>query len=240
MATAKKAEVEEAKDAPEASAAPVSLMHRILAVMDELGKIEKTGKMTFGQSYNFTEYGVVVASLRPLFIKHGVVFLPEITGTNFRGEGKSTYVSCAMRFTLYNADDPSDMLEAAWAGEAGDTGDKSVSKAGTSGTKYWLMKMFLVSDKDDPDGEDPTPRPETRRQETPPYKGNGAAPVAQQSVKASAPTVLDLIRNNLSRMGREKELDSLPPMSDDQAAKLLAQVRAEHEVFRAQAAKAAP
>jgi hypothetical protein len=146
------------------SDAKKNLYQRILAVMDEVGTIEKTGTNTT-QNYKFIEQGVVVASLRPLLVKHGIVILPETNSntldryttekTDKYGTKQTTTVhaNISSKYHLINADDPNDSKTVDWAGEALDYSDKATNKAMTASNKTFLMKLFNISDKEDPDQE---------------------------------------------------------------------------------------
>jgi hypothetical protein len=58
------------------------------------------------------------------------------------------------QYTIINADYPDERIVCDWdAGEALDTSDKATNKAVTASQKYFLMKLFNISDKDDPDSE---------------------------------------------------------------------------------------
>lgn len=141
-----------------------NLYQRIIAIMDEVGAIEKTGRNT-QQNYAFIEQAMVVASLRPLLVKHGVVIIPNATKTTTeRFEtlkedkyGKKTTVSVHVqvetKYRVINADNPEEFFESEWAGEALDYSDKATNKAHTASQKTYLMKLFNISDKEDPDKE---------------------------------------------------------------------------------------
>jgi hypothetical protein len=142
---------------PGESARALNLYQKLAKVMADVGSVEKTGHNAF-HKYAFIEQGVLMAKLRPLLAEAGIVILPEITSVQYRKEG--TVAQCAMAFTLVNADNPEERIgPLAWAAEGEDKGDKAVNKAGTSGHKYFLLKLFLVSDKDDPDAETTTEAP---------------------------------------------------------------------------------
>lgn len=165
----KAAEKNEQGDDEVAADTTRNLYQRINAVMDEVGKLAKTGKNTT-QNYTFIEQAVLMAKLRPLFVKHGVVLLPAIVSTNYRQPDGARMVTacCSMSFTLINADNPSERESCPWFSEGADMGDKAVNKAGTSGEKYFLMKLLMLSDKDDPDAESPGhDEPANNRQQAP-------------------------------------------------------------------------
>jgi hypothetical protein len=142
-----------------------NLYQRLLAITEEIGKINKTGRNTM-QGYAFIEQAQVVAEVRVQLAKHGVMIIPEtvsrelerhdVTRTNGKA-GVDVHARVASRYTLVNADDPQDRMTCEWdAGEAIDSGDKATNKATTASHKYFLMKLFNISDKDDPDADSPS------------------------------------------------------------------------------------
>lgn len=133
-----------------------NLYQRLLDITSEVGKIDKTGKNS-QQGYAFIEQARVVAELRPQLAKHGVMILPETVNrtvtqvTNSKGT-VFTQVLVYSRYTLVNADNPEERMALDWdAGEALDMSDKATNKATTASQKTFLMKLFNISDQDDPD-----------------------------------------------------------------------------------------
>lgn len=137
-----------------------NLYQKLLGITEEVGKIDKTGKNTM-QNYAFTEYSQVVAEIRVPLAKYGVMIIPEtVSRTTERfpnAKGTITvHANVAMRFTLINADNPDERIVCEWdAGESLDTSDKATNKAITASHKSFLMKLFNISDKDDPDAHSP-------------------------------------------------------------------------------------
>lgn len=141
-----------------------NLYQRLLAITDEVGKIDKTGKNQ-QQGYAFIEHARVVAEIRAAMVKHGVMIMPEIITRRIdrfdvvRGSGKAgvdVHVNIKSRYTVINADDPMERFTCEWdGGEALDSSDKATNKAGTASHKYFLMKLFNISDQDDPDATSP-------------------------------------------------------------------------------------
>lgn len=137
-----------------------NLYQRLLAITEEIGSIEKTGRNA-QQGYAFIEQSRVVAELRPLLHKHGVMIVPETVSRTIerydvtRGNGKpgvDVHASVVSRYHVINADDPEDRIVCEWdAGEAIDSSDKATNKAVTASDKTFLMKLFNISDQDDPD-----------------------------------------------------------------------------------------
>src|SRR6266487_6582545 len=137
-----------------------NLYQKLLAITEEIGKIAKTGRNTI-QGYSFIEQAQVVAEVRVQLAKHGVMIIPETTDrrmTTFTNAKGTTMIhaNVASRYTLVNVDNPEDRMLCEWdAGEALDTSDKATNKATTASQKYFLMKLFNISDKDDPDADSP-------------------------------------------------------------------------------------
>jgi hypothetical protein len=139
-----------------------NLYQRLLEITLEIGKIEKTGRNQ-QQGYAFIEQSQVVAELRPLLHKYGVMIMPETLSRTVerfdvtRGNGKpgvDVHAHVISQYTIVNADKPDDYMICRWdAGEALDTSDKASNKAVTASNKSFLMKLFNISDKDDPDQE---------------------------------------------------------------------------------------
>jgi hypothetical protein len=138
-----------------------NLYQKLLAITEEIGKIEKTGKNT-QQGYAFIEQAMVASTLRPLLHKYGVMIMPEtVSRTVERYQtAKGTdavHANVVSRYTVINADDPNEKMVCEWdAGEAVDYSDKATNKATTASNKTFLMKLFNISDKDDADADSPT------------------------------------------------------------------------------------
>ncbi len=142
------------------SDAKLNLYQKLLKITEEVGKIEKTGKNQM-QGYSFIEQAQVVAELRPQLAKWGVFIIPETVSRNIeRFENKkgtiTVHANVTSRYTVVNVDNPEDRFTSEWdAGEAMDTSDKATNKATTASHKYFLMKLFNISDKEDADAESP-------------------------------------------------------------------------------------
>lgn len=134
-----------------------TLAARIAAISKDLGAIQKGG-YNREQHYDFIEYAAVSGKIRELLDKHGVAIIPSVSSYE-RDDVKSKngatgyHYTLQMHFTAINADDPTDKLEADWMGESTDWGDKGINKAETSGTKYFYMRLFNISEKGDADND---------------------------------------------------------------------------------------
>jgi len=146
---------------------PMSLAAKLAAIGKEVGAVDKSGRNT-QQNYSYIEYGVVAGRIRELFDKYHVIIIPNVESvqtdevTNKYG-GKGYHYVLSMTFTLLNGDDPEEREVASWAGEATDFGDKGINKAETAGTKYFLMRLFNISEKGEEDADKHTPEMVTER-----------------------------------------------------------------------------
>lgn len=131
----------------------MSLASKLAAIGKEIGAVDKSGKNA-QQHYDYIEYGVVAGKIRELFDKYHIIIVPNVDSVS-TDEIKSKYDTTGyhyvltMTFTLINGDDKEDREIASWCGEASDFGDKGINKAETAGTKYFLMRLFNISEKGD-------------------------------------------------------------------------------------------
>ena len=146
----------------------MSLAAKLARIGKEIGAIKKDGRNT-QQNYDYIEYGVVAGKIRELFDTYGIIIKPEVLDyecdevENKYGNKGYHYV-LKMHFTLINADDKEDIQKANWLGEAIDYGDKGINKAETSGVKYFLMRLFNVSEKGEKEADAASPEPIVRKQ----------------------------------------------------------------------------
>jgi len=172
--------------------APVrNLYQRLIAVRLALGgsiRKEGTAPQVMG-GFKFIEWDDVAEKIGTLMAENGIVMLPsmpscEVDQTGTTASGKPIYRATApLAFELINADVPDDRTVVTWIGSGDDSGDKAVQKAGTSGTKYMLLKLFLLGGVNggaaDPDanGEDSkVDRPAAATATSTPRPANGPKP----------------------------------------------------------------
>ena len=125
-----------------------NIYQRINAVMNECEYLQKT-KAQQGKGIKYDE---VIAMIRPLLIKHGIVMvtkqlkmksLPIVEGTKQRVyQGK-------YRLRLVNMDNPSDFVEHITHAHGMDGGDKGAGKAHTYAMKTMLVKGFGIETGED-------------------------------------------------------------------------------------------
>lgn len=130
-----------------------SLASKLAAIGKEIGAVDKSGKNQ-QQNYNYIEYGVVAGRIRELFDKYHVIIIPSVDSVSTdqienKYGNKGYHFVLTMTFELINGDDKEDREVASWTGEASDFGDKGINKAETAGTKYFLMRLFNISEKGD-------------------------------------------------------------------------------------------
>jgi hypothetical protein len=130
----------------------MNLWQKLAAITNQIGHIEKTGKNQHF-NYAFMEHAQVVATLRPIMDEYGVVVDFEAMDATFTDTGKSFRVLLHMKYTVTNADKPSEHFERLWVSEAMDQQDKGINKALTAAEKNVFAKLFHLSDRDLEDDE---------------------------------------------------------------------------------------
>ena len=140
---------------------PMSLAAKLAAIGKRIGAVDKSGTNT-QQKYNYIEYGVVAGKIRELFDEYKLIIVPHVLDyktdeITSKYDTKGYHYVLAMKFTIINGEDADDRFEATWLGESADYGDKGVNKAETSGTKYFLMRLFNVSEKGEEEADRVTP-----------------------------------------------------------------------------------
>lgn len=128
-----------------AASMPRNIYQRLHAVMQEVDYIQKEKRQ--GMRYSIVSHDAVTAKVRPLMVKHGVVYFP----TNFKLEqvGNRTQLSCDVVFQ--NIDDRADFMAVSTAGYGIDDQDKGPGKAISYAVKYALLKALGLETGDDPD-----------------------------------------------------------------------------------------
>ena len=151
---------------------------RLAQILGYVHQIRKTGWNAF-HKYKYAKESDIVEAVRPIlaeygiFLEQGLAFDAEqgivglqrlskpirdkegnVTGTN----ENLTAVIIRSRFTWWNP--VSKLVEVTewqyWPGYGDDPGDKGVYKALTGAAKYMIMKTFLISTGDDPEGDQNT------------------------------------------------------------------------------------
>lgn len=134
----------------EAASPRPNIYQRMHAVMQEIKYVQKEKKA--GMRYSIVSHDVVTALVRPLMVKHGIIYYP----TTFKMEqiGNRTQLMCAVVFQ--NIDEPTDRMVVESAGYGIDDQDKGPGKAISYAVKYALLKGLGLESGDDPDEDQET------------------------------------------------------------------------------------
>lgn len=201
----------------------LSLASKLAAIGKEIGAVDKSGKNT-QQNYNYIEYGVVAGRIRELFDKYGVIIVPNVESidqdeiTNKYG-GKGYHYILRMTFMLINGDDPDDREIASWAGEASDYGDKGINKAETAGTKYFLMRLFNISEKGEEDADKTTPDPMSETRPMAVKKDGRDVAIADAKIKLAMAQSMDELKATYAKLGAIALIPEIVEYKDNLKAK---------------------
>ena len=128
----------------------MTLLQRLAAVQGEVDYIQKEKKT--GMRYSIVSHDAVTAKVRPLMVKHGVLYYPN--SLDVKQVGNRTEMWMTVRFV--NVDDATDSIEVATAGYGIDDQDKGPGKAISYAVKYALLKTLGLESGDDPDEDQDT------------------------------------------------------------------------------------
>lgn len=198
-----------------------SLAAKLTKIGKEIGAIKKDGRNT-QQNYDYIEYSVVAGRIRELFDEYGVIIIPEVTDYE-REEVENKYGSkgyhytLTMRFTLINADDKDDVRIANWLSEAIDYGDKAVNKAETAGVKYFLMRLFNISEKGEKEADAESPSVVSTHTVQHKSQGNSDGRLDFDKVKSYLKTLTTVEEVEAAKA---KTFEKYPKMSDKQKSAL--------------------
>lgn len=124
-----------------------NLWQRLAAAQGEVDYIQKEKKQ--GMSYTIVSHDAVTAKVRPVLVKHGVLYHPvSMTHTQ---NGNRTEVAMTVRFV--NVDKPDQFIDVPSLGYGIDNQDKGPGKAISYCVKYALLKALGLETGDDPDLE---------------------------------------------------------------------------------------
>lgn len=143
------------------TSSPRNLWQKLAEVSGKLGAIAKDGEAPAAMGgFKFISHGAVMGHLRQQLAERHVAVLESlelisdesVTMHTKNGERQGRRVVVKLTCEFVNGENPEERHSVSWFGEGLDLTDKALQKAATSAQKYVLMKTFLVSDKDDPDG----------------------------------------------------------------------------------------
>ena len=204
-----------------------SLAAKLAAIGKRIGAVDKSGTNR-EQKYNFIEYGVVAGRIRELFDEYQVIIVPNVESYQV-DEIKSKYGSVGyhytlnMKFKIINGEDPTDNFEATWMGESADYGDKGINKAETSGTKYFLMRLFNVSEKGEEEADAKTIEiGGTKKRGQSPMEDEeySAEEIVQAKAALATATSLDDLKSIYVRIGKVRSCPEVIEAKDDMKKKL--------------------
>ena len=122
-----------------------SIYAKISKVTDEVSVIPKNG-YNGHFNYNYVREDDIIEMVRPILVKHGLVYVPNVVEQQRNGE----FTKVNLEFTLADVDSGETLKSNFW-GEGQDKNDKGLYKAYTGATKYFLMKTFQIGSGDDPE-----------------------------------------------------------------------------------------
>lgn len=147
------------------------LRRKLLDIMKEMKSIGKHGHNK-EQGYNYIEQGDIVAKLREMLPDKGIYlethWQKDFTIEERVNNRQNKYQRIVAFFTFVFVDvETGEYAEFKdWPGEAHDYSDKAINKASTAAQKYFLIREFLISDRDpDQDSAGDSDK------DTPPTKG---------------------------------------------------------------------
>lgn len=135
----------------------LSLAAKIAKISSEIGVVDKSGRNA-QQGYKFIEYAQVAVEVRIIQAKYSVAVIPRVEDYTCdqiktpKG-GIGFHYILKMVFKVINADNSDDFMEVNWLGEATDYGDKGINKAETSALKYFLMRLYNISEKNEKEAD---------------------------------------------------------------------------------------
>lgn len=139
-----------------------NLLSSIIEITKEIGNIPKKGYNS-DSNYNYVLERDVTDALKKALTDRGIAVIPNIVDTSERAvslnNGKSAIVSkVIMSYTFFDTK-TGGYITTYGAGEGQDKGENSLDKgiyiAITGCQKYMLLKTFMISTGDDPEGDGP-------------------------------------------------------------------------------------
>jgi len=123
----------------------MNIYQRLAKVMGEVDYIQKEKKQ--GMRYSIVSHDAVTAKVRPILLKHGIVY--HISDLWYEQIGNRTQVKLVVTFV--NIDAPEECIESHSIGFGIDDQDKGAGKAISYAVKYALLKTLGLETGDDPD-----------------------------------------------------------------------------------------
>jgi hypothetical protein len=133
------------------------LLLKLSVILGEVGAIPKTGFNKF-HGYHYHSEADINSTFQKLFHVHKIMFSASMVSSEMRetttNKGNTEYIYKAnMRFTFFDAE-TGESLTGCMSGEGQDNGDKALYKSISGTQKYILMKTFMITDHNDPEGDE--------------------------------------------------------------------------------------
>lgn len=187
------------------------LYQKLAEIMGDIGRVEKRGYNSF-HNYHYVREGDLTDVLREKLSSRGIVIIPSLKSV----QHDDTLTTALMTFTFVDSE-TGEREECEWAGTGDDKGDKGLYKAYTGSLKYFLMKMFLISQGDDPEADTSTDRRvESTRNACP--KCGKVKPVIKGKEEYGGGWVCFKKKGGCGATWHDNEPDSAPPASLDDTA----------------------
>lgn len=122
-----------------------NIYQRLAAAMEEVTYIQKERKQ--GMNYTIVSHDAVTAKVRPVLLKHGIIYHPVRCDHTHNGNR----AECAMTVRFVNVDAPADFFDVPTFGYGIDPQDKGPGKAMSYAVKYALLKAMGLETGDDAD-----------------------------------------------------------------------------------------
>ena len=192
-----------------------TLVKKLVEVFGGIGQVKK-GHRNPHFGYDYISEGQINAIIGPRLAERNILLTTSVEKmeVHYGAAKEGTYVAVETLHTFWDAE-TGETLAVKGAGVGWDSGDKGVYKAITGATKYALMKNFLISDEQDPEGGDeqpPTAKPKGAEghRRTKPYEeetGAGDKAVAGDLIEIKAYLTQHKIPDGfLLRLLEEKKL----------------------------------
>lgn len=198
---------------------PMTLAQKLAKIGKEIGVVDKSGTNA-QQKYNYIEYGVVAGRIRELFDNYGVIIVPQVMDyrtdeVTSKYDTTGYHYVLAMKFTIVNGDDATDRFESTWLGEATDFGDKGINKAETSGTKYFLMRLFNVSEKGEEEADKYTPEIAKTKRITAVQSQFSSDEISAAKEQLNAAKDFDDLKIRFATLGKIRNLPEIVKLKDE-------------------------
>ncbi len=148
--------------------AKLHLMQRIAGAMNDVAYVQRETKIVPGAGYRPVSHQAIIAKVRPILIKWGIVIAPSeclksetIQYTSDKGK-PMFFTTIVQGYRVASSDNAEDSFVCSVCACGTDQSDKGANKALTMTEKQLLMKLFHIEIGDDAESafEDDAPSPE--------------------------------------------------------------------------------